>query len=432
MENPLKKHVPNGVMAVTTAEPFVIRACMKYSRDNGLPFAVEATVNQVNQFGGYTGMRPKDYAAMVMGIADGLGFPRDRVFLCGDHLGPFVWQNLPEKEAMQRSRDLVREYVLAGFRKIHLDPTMRLADDDHNAPLPLETIARRVVDLAKVSEAAYAETAASAPYRPVYVVGSEVPTPGGTEEDEGMQVTKPEDLRNSIECFKSALNGNGLGQVWDDMVAVVAQIGVEFADDSIHDYIHEAAVALAAELERNYPALRFESHSSDYQTFSRLREMVRDRVGILKVGPGLTFAMREGLFALAMMEEELRPSRGYEASGFIRVLDRVMLESTPNYWEKYYHGTEEEKALKRKYSYSDRSRYYFAHPDIARARKQLLDNLSRSPLPLSLVSQYMPYQYDRIREGKLENKAELLVEDKVIDVMDRYCSAIRAAKEAKA
>lgn len=430
MENPLKQLVHKGVLALTGSEPFVIRACMKYAKAHGAPLLVEATVNQVNQFGGYTGMRAKDYAAMVSGIAKEQDFPLDKVVLCGDHLGPFIWQHLPEKEAMENSRVLVKEYVEAGFRKIHLDPTMHLADDDHSKPLSLETISRRVVELAKVSEETFAASGSKSawPCRPVYVIGSEVPTPGGTEEDEGMQVTRPNDLRTSIEGFKNAFLANGLPQVWEDLVVVVAQIGVEFADETIHDYNHEAALPIVELLNKEYPQLYFESHSSDYQTFDHLKQMAEDRVGILKVGPGLTFAMREGLFALSFVEKELQDLHGYQPANFIETLEQAMLDSKPNYWEKYYHGNAAELKLKRKYSFSDRSRYYLAHPEVVKAMQKLFANLDGITIPLSVVAQFMPEQFQKIRAGKLENKAIRLAEDKVMAVMDLYYSALRAAK----
>ena len=90
---------------------------------------IEGTSNQVNQFGGYTGMRPADYKEFVLGLADKVNFPRERVILGGDHLGPLVWCKEPEESAMAKARDLVREYVLAGYKKIHLDTSMRLGDD---------------------------------------------------------------------------------------------------------------------------------------------------------------------------------------------------------------------------------------------------------------------------------------------------------------
>ena len=52
----------------------------------------------------------------------------------------------------------------------------------------------------------------------------------------------------------------------------------------------------------------FEAHSTDYQTDAALAALVADGWGVLKVGPGLTFALREALFALAAIEDELVPA----------------------------------------------------------------------------------------------------------------------------
>lgn len=426
MTNPLKSIKKQSMFAVTGSEPLLLKATMDYAKEHNTHCLVEATVNQVNQFGGYTGMKPKDYADMMQEMAKDTGFPVEKLILCGDHLGPFVWQHLPEKEAMENSKELVRQYVAAGFRKIHLDPTMRLQDDDPNQPLSNEIIAERTAELAAVSEATYEATKKDTPwqFRPAYVLGSEVPVPGGTEEEHGMQVTTPQDLSASLSCFEKALTEAGLKIVWDDVVAVVAQIGVEFSDETVHDFNADAATSLVAGLKTNYPHLYFESHSSDYQTSACLRDMVQSRVGILKVGPGVTFALREGLFALAMMENELKDMVELEPSNFIDVLDNVMQKHTPNYWKNYYHGNKAQQAFKRRYSYSDRSRYYLAQPEVRKAMTQLLDNLDNVAIPLPLISQYMPQQYDKIRDGALKCSATNLLFDKMYLVLDKYHKAI--------
>ena len=51
----------------------------------------------------------------------------------------------------------------------------------------------------------------------------------------------------------------------------------------------------------------YEAHSTDYQTRDALRALVKDHFAILKVGPGLTFAMREALWALDAIDQELTP-----------------------------------------------------------------------------------------------------------------------------
>ena len=169
------------------------------------------------------------------------------------------------------------------------------------------------------------------------------------------------------------------------------------------------------------PNLVFEAHSTDYQRPGQLRELVEDRWAILKVGPALTFAMREALFALDMIEAELVP--GPSRSNLIEVVERRML-AEPSYWEGYY-GNDGPIAQRtaRRYSYSDRLRYYWSDPEIEAARNTLLANLGRTGIPLPLISQFLPYQYDRIRAGRLEAHAQALVVDRVRDALRPYALA---------
>lgn len=432
MENPLKTLLDKNSkdytpqFSVTVANEFVIRVCMEHAKKNNRMFMAEASVNQVDQFGGYTGMKPKDFANMIENMAKDVGIDPSHVIMSGDHLGPFTMQDKNEDEAMEYSRELVRQYVEAGFRKIHLDTSMRLADDPQDRPLATEVSTRRAVELAKISEDAYARTKddVSWKYRPVYIIGSEVPVPGGTQDEETLQVTKPEDLRVTLDGYKKAFTDAGLKQVWDDVACVVAQVGVEFSDEAVHDFEPEKAVALANAL-KEYPHITFESHSSDYQTAENLKSMIDHGTGILKVGPELTFAYREGLMALEHIERELIGKYpGMRPSHFGDTLETVMLESKPNYWIKYYHGTPVELKIKRKYSFSDRSRYYLSNPQIQESIDLLLENTGKMEIPLTLISQYLPMQYERIRDGKIENSAMALVKDKIDCVLDRYTSAL--------
>src|SRR5579875_3306488 len=88
------------------------------------PELVEATSNQVNQTGGYTGMRPADFRSLVSRAGGAAGVAEDRVLLGGDHLGPNPWRERPAQEAMALAEELVREYAAAGFTKLHLDCSM--------------------------------------------------------------------------------------------------------------------------------------------------------------------------------------------------------------------------------------------------------------------------------------------------------------------
>ncbi|HEY4971014.1 MAG TPA: class II D-tagatose-bisphosphate aldolase, non-catalytic subunit, partial [Steroidobacteraceae bacterium] len=166
-----------GVYSACSAHPLVIEAALNHVRRQSGPVLIEATSNQVNQDGGYTGMRPADFSRFVLDIAARLGVPREQVLLGGDHLGPNCWQDLPAEAAMVKSEQLIADYVVAGFRKIHLDCSMSCADDP--TPLTDAVVAQRAARLCVVAEKTWSRVGGEAP---VYVVGTEVPVPGGAKE----------------------------------------------------------------------------------------------------------------------------------------------------------------------------------------------------------------------------------------------------------
>jgi D-tagatose-1,6-bisphosphate aldolase subunit GatZ/KbaZ len=412
-----------GIMSACTASVFCIEAALLAAKKCGLPALIEATANQVNQFGGYIGMRPVDYYAFVMNIADTIGMPPGMILLGGDHLGPLPFKHEASPLAMQKAEDMVREYTAAGFGKIHIDTSMRLGDDDPQKPLLDHVIAERAARLAAAALSGFEDlrNRNSAAELPVFVIGSEVPIPGGAEETEtDIAITTPEHLEITITAFKEAFAKQGLQAVWDNVIGVVVQPGVEFGDREVFPYDREKARKLTGSLKK-YDHIIFEGHSTDYQSPKCLKNMVQDGICILKVGPGLTFYRREALFALSAIERELLGERG-DISCFPDVLEKVMLEN-PADWNKYYHGTAEERRFKRKYSYSDRSRYYFQYPQVIRAMDKLIDNLSKIPIPITLLSQYMPVQAVMVRDGLLEGKPRPLILSRIGDLINEYAFA---------
>jgi len=420
-----KSGKPRGVYSACSASPYVLEAVIQRAVETGTEALIESTANQVNQFGGYTGMAPDNFAAFVDGVARKYDFPRDRLILGGDHLGPLTWQSEPEASAMEKSEELIRRYILAGFTKIHIDTSMRVSDDNAALRLSDEKISARAARLVKKAEESYVQLKARDPgaLRPVYVIGSEVPIPGGVQEEEAVSVTKPEDFKKTVDAFKAAFEEYGISDAWDNVVAVVVQPGVEFGDEMVHEYDRSKAKALVGAL-KDYPELVFEGHSTDYQTSEKIREMVEDGIAILKVGPALTFAQREAMFALAMMEEELLyGNKNVELSNFRAVLEKAMFDN-PSYWKKHYHGERNTLAFKCKYSFSDRCRYYFPEPQVRQAIGRMMGNLRTTKIPLSLISQYMPVQYAKIRKGMLCVDPEALLRDRIINTIDKYLGAM--------
>ena len=411
-----------GITSYCTANDLVIMALLKRAKETGDPVLIEATANQVNQNGGYTGMKPADFVEFVYELADKVACPRDLIFLGGDHLGPLTWVHLSEAEAMANAKVLVYDYVKAGFTKIHLDTSMKVASDDKNTMLKTEVVAERGAILYAECMKAFAEIDDGTKVKPVFIIGSEVPIPGGaTEVEEGIEVTKVADFQDTIKVYKEVFTKHGFENSFDDIVGVVVQPGVEFGDTQVFLYEREPAKDLSQSIDA-FEGLVFEGHSTDYQTKECLKNMVIDNFAILKVGPALTYRFREALFMMSYMEEALISAA--DRANFPAVLEEVMM-AKPSNWERHYHGTNHQLALARKYSYSDRARYYFADEKVRKAIYKLLDNMVAIEIPMNILHQFMPMQYEKVIRGNLENNAYELVFDAILEIAGDYEYAIK-------
>ena len=392
---------------------------MRQADADGTHLLLEATSNQVNQTGGYTGMTPVMFRDYVYGIAAELGFDTGRLILGGDHLGPNPWQHLDAATAMQHAEEMVRMYVEAGFTKIHLDASMRCADDPEI--VPDEVMAKRASALCRAAESARSRLGL-APV--VYVIGTEVPTPGGaTHSLNTLEVTACEAVERTLAFHRAAFHDVGLDAAWERVIAVVVQPGVEFDHDSVVDYDAEKASHLQSFLQA-HPELVMEAHSSDYQKAHAYEELIRDGFSILKVGPALTFALRETLYSLAAIERELVPEA--ERSNLVETMESTMM-AHPADWKKYYRGSADQQRVLRIYSYSDRLRYYWRFPEVEASVARLIGNLKRIAIPETLLSQYCPRQYDEIRAGRLESDPKALAVANIRVVLDSYSRACRGS-----
>jgi D-tagatose-1,6-bisphosphate aldolase subunit GatZ/KbaZ len=420
-----KTGTPAGVYSICSAHLTVLQACMQRGLEDDGVLLIEATCNQVNQFGGYTGLTPAGFAEQVIRLARALGFPPDRLLLGGDHLGPYPWKNEPAESAMAKSAALIQAYAAAGFSKLHLDASHPCADDPSEGVTKTVSARRAAVLCAAAEETARQNPT---PGLPVYVIGTEVPTPGGAQTTEGsLQVTTPEDAAETLAIFQREFLNAGLESAWQRVMALVVQPGVEFGDSSVHLYDRQQARALTRHI-RGVPGMVYEAHSTDYQPPTLLSQMVEDQFAILKVGPALTFAYREALFALAQIEHEWLSSRNsVNLSHLIETVESVM-QCEPEHWQQHYSGTPEELAFKRRYSYSDRIRYYWNRPAVAQAVEALLANLRQFPPPLTLVSQFLPRQYALIQAGDLGMDPLRLIWEHVGSVAQGYAQACRLTR----
>lgn len=411
----------SGTYAVCSAHPTVLDAAVQQALEDDSLLHVESTSSQVNQLGGYIGQTPRQFADFVHSTAQRAGLSSQQILLGGDHLGPFPWRNEPANAALEKACELVRACVIAGYKKIHLDASMSCADDKEIG-LDEKVIATRAALLCDAAERAHHELPSESP-QPLYVIGSEVPPPGGElEPGQPPAITPVENIHRTLEIFKKAFADRKLSDAWERVIGLVVQPGVEFGEDIVFSYDRAKARDLSSAL-LPHPYIVYEAHSTDYQPAQALREMVEDHFAILKVGPWLTFAFREAVFALSALERELfGRKRGLHLSQVREALDAAMV-GNPKYWQPYYHGDEDSLWLSRAYSYSDRCRYYWHEIPVHKEIQALLHNLSATPVPLPLISQYLPLEYDAISRGRLQPRPEQMIRHHVQQVMRTYAQA---------
>jgi D-tagatose-1,6-bisphosphate aldolase subunit GatZ/KbaZ len=407
-----------GVTSVCSSHPLVIEAAMRQAAVAGTAVLIEATCNQVNHQGGYSGLTPAGFRDEVLRIADQVGFPHEDIVLGGDHLGPNPWRHLPSEVALAEAEAMVAAYVAAGYVKVHLDASMGCQGEPVHLAGPVT--AERAARLARVAES----VAAGAVPKVHYVIGTEVPVPGGAmEEIEELDVTRPEAAFETLEEHRRAFRAAGVEAAFERVVALVVQPGVEFDDRRVIVYQPDRARDLSAAL-AGMPGLVFEAHSTDYQPQKSLARLVADGFAVLKVGPGLTFALREAFYALDQIATALSPSR--HAHSLADEMEREML-AHPGYWQSYYRGDANERRVLRHFSYSDRIRYYWASPAPQQAVQRLLGHLSETSIPEPLISQFLPSLYRRVADGTVPAAPRELALEAVRDVLRVYAAACRPA-----
>ncbi len=360
-----------AIPSVCSAHPDVLLASLRLAAERKRPVVIEATSNQVNQDGGYTGLTPADFIARVRGMAQLAGCQRDQVIFGGDHLGPQAWRREPAKTAMAKARVMVAAYVAAGFTKIHLDCSEGCADEP--AQVGDTIAASRAADLART--ALHASQNAD---HLLFIIGTEVPPPGGARaDDHGITPTTPGAAMATIAAHLAAFRNAGIGHTIPQIGGLVVQPGVEFSPMRVHHLSLTADPGFAAVL-AHYPGLCLEAHSTDYQhpaAYPRLAEL---GFAFQKVGPALTHAYRRAVYALEFLRQITQPT-----TPIWQVMEDLML-ANPSYWQGHYHG--DDLHTQRHVALADRIRYYWPHPQAQAAVTQLLADMHHA-LPDPLLAQ---------------------------------------------
>ncbi len=346
-----------AIPSVCSAHPDVLRASMTLAAELNRHVVIEATSNQVNQDGGYTDMTPADFVDFVHGIADGTGIDRAQIIFGGDHLGPQAWRSLDAETAMAKAERLVQDYVAAGFHKIHLDCSEGCTGEP--AQLGDEVTATRSARLARVCHKVHDDL--------LFVVGTEVPPPGGArvDEDGDIPATAPKAARQTLAAHDATF-----GELAGLIGGLVVQPGVEFSPTAVHAYPMDRDPKLVEAL-ADHPNVCLEAHSTDYQDAAVYPRLATLGFAFQKVGPALTFAYRKALYALDRLRDDTGP---------LQAEMEELMQAEPAYWQGHYKGDAAALRHQRHFGLADRIRYYWPHPKAQAAVRNLITHFDR-PIP---------------------------------------------------
>jgi D-tagatose-1,6-bisphosphate aldolase subunit GatZ/KbaZ len=410
-----KRGEERGIFSICSAHPMVIEASFEHSLTKGYPLLIESTSNQVDQFGGYTGMTPSNFREYIYEIARRKNFPLDNLILGGDHLGPNVWQKMDSTTAMKNASDQVAAYSAAGFEKLHIDTSMFLGNENFDSEEEeIKTKSKRAAELIEIAEN-------KSSVEKIYIIGSDVPPPGGakiTDEsnNEIIHITSKESIEMTLFYTNKYLNEIGLSDVKEKIAAIVVQPGVEFNNDSV-DIFEISKAKEQVNFINNLYKIVYEAHSTDFQPEESLKQLVKNHYSILKVGPWLTYAYREALIGLENIEEILFESGLIDSRSEVTSMLTNVLYKNNKYWKEHY---KPEDRINLIYSYSDRLRYYWNEPEIMNSVNKLIANLSQIHIPEILISQFLPNQYSEVASRKIENNPKEIIKSKIKEVLDKY------------
>ena len=388
-----------AIPSVCSAHPEVLSASMQLASNLNLPMVIEATSNQVNQFGGYTGMNAHKFVSFIDDLKSKHRIASNIIELGGDHLGPQVWKSQAVDVAMSKANDLVSEYIRAGIKKIHLDCSEGCANEP---PLvDSETAAERAADLA-VS----CLDAASTPEEVLFVIGTEVPPPGGARLGDDGQIipTSPESAVKTLEEHRTAFAKKGIADSWSQVAGLVLQPGIEFGPDEIFTMSKNTNCDFRGVISE-YSGICLEAHSTDFQppeTFARLANM---GFAFQKVGPALTFTLRRALYAIDQIVQTLNPL----AVSLPQVMEAAM-RNNPKHWKSHY---SENDYSKWHFSYADRIRYYWPLPSVQEAVDNLIFTFDTLKVPDHILEETFSLEVMERSHGLAESQGRSIVRSAV-------------------
>lgn len=326
----------------------VLKLSMIFAKYNDLPLLIESTSNQVNQFGGYTYLKPRQFYKKLKDLAKKIKF-KNNFYIGADHLGPLPWKNLNDHVAMKNSIKLFKDVVNSGYNKIHIDTGIKLKNDKI---LSKKKIIQRC-------EKIFNSISKKKLNNIFFVFGTEVPVAGGG--------TLYNSKTTSLASIKDDLKYYSKLQ---KSFSLVIEPGLGFNNSKVFDL--KIKYFKKKKILSRLSNFSYEAHSSDFQNSLALKKLVKNNFKFLKVGPELTFFYMRAIMQMHKIEN----MNNFKKKSNIRKIISAEMNRDNKYWVNYYHGSKKKIEYLKFNSLLDRSRYYWSKKNITKSLRLLKQNIN--------------------------------------------------------
>lgn len=350
----------------------VIKLLIIFAKHNKLPVLIESTSNQINQYGGYTYLKPKQFLEKIKRIAKNLRY-KEKIIFGADHLGPLPWKDFENNNAIKKSKKLFKDVIKAGYKKIHIDTGMKLKGDDF---LSKQTIFKRCKSIFNTVNRKSIKNI-------FFVFGTEVPTAGG-ENKYDLKNTNISSIKKDIAYYKKLKKNFSL----------VIEPGLSFTNQKIYKLKMTSCSQKKKFSQKN--GFTYEAHSCDYQNLSSLKKLVKNNFKFLKVGPELTFNYMNAILKMEKIEKLFFRSNLSE----IKKNFSEEMDINKTFWKNYYLGDKKKIEYLKFNSYLDRSRYYWN-------KKKVISSLKILEKNINLINKNLIFKNNKNFKKRFELKKQL-------------------------
>lgn len=355
-------HKPMTLLAVCPNSPAVIKAAFRAAKRNNAPIMFAATLNQVDNDGGYTGMTQKDFVRVMRVEAKRNNFTGPYIAAI-DHGGPWLkdiqtLEMWPYEKAMDAVKKSYEAALLAGYELIHVDPTV-----DRFLPkgeiIKIEVVAARTIELITHIENFRKERGLP---RIAYEVGTEE-VHGGLAD---MSV-----FNKFLDLLKEGLEKNGCADAWPCFV--VGKVGTDLHTTFFDPVVAKQLTSTVAK----YGSFIKGHYTDDVEN---PEEYPLSGMGAANVGPEFTVAEFNALEELEAVENKLYDEGNVAMhSNMIAILKKLVIDS--GRWKKWVHGDESPDDFesitpdRQRWLMQTGARYIWQKPEAVAARQTLYSNL---------------------------------------------------------